>query len=468
MPADLEQMFERLAERADAASLPGLDDVRARARDGRYRTIISAAVAVLVVVAVMVPLLTRQAPSPPVIRPDVPPPIRFLPFEPDAKPVVPFDQPARIGLSFTGDTRSYVMWMGEDDSENVAVIDLATGRTVFPPVNVGKFGDTNGMQVARDGIVLLTEQGFPSMPDTIIVLDPGTGRELWRLPYSFNDTDRVLYDDTLVLTWIEQGRTEGIDLKTGAVRWTFSGPSVHGGTNPVQTRAELSRPVFGLPSTPDDRRVVVHTKAGRAKVLDVDTGRVLADREAPLSPGATSTEGMSELVVDGKLYAAGETEMHEIDLFGDAPPRVIHHIAEKGYRTLMPCADRLICLIGDEATAVDPVAAKVEWTHALPRATRGATTSGRHVLIPAEEGAVLLGPGGERLLPEQLRGPLMGGWVDGGNLVLWSQEGVSGLSLATGKLTKLGDVRLLGYPSWDSQTIVLVAAEGVFVHRMAG
>ncbi|WP_117210954.1 PQQ-binding-like beta-propeller repeat protein [Allorhizocola rhizosphaerae] len=462
MSAELDRLYERLAERADAVPLAGLGDIRARARHRRNRTIVTAAIAVVAVVAAIMPWLARSTP-PPVIQPDVPPPITFTPFDPDAKPVVAFDKPAELGIALASDTHAYVMWLDEDNSEHVAVIDLATRRPVFAPVNVGRFGDTNGMQVARDAIVLLAEQGFgetggPVRPDTIIALDPGTGRELWRLPYSYNDTDRVLFPDLLVLTWISDGRTEAIDLKTGAVRWTFDEPAVKGGTTAIRAPQESE-----VVSASDDRRVVVHTRSGRLKVLDVDSGRVLSERDGP----ATGPTGYG-FVLDGKLYAASEKEVREIDVFGTAPLRLIHTTA-KATRAITPCATRLICVVADDrVAAVDPVSAKVVWEHTVFEFRWSPVPYGPNLLVLGSQGPVILGPAGQALAEPKLQGTLAT-WIDGGNLLLWSADsGVSGLSLATGAVTKLGENALVaGLLAVAGNMVIMPTPEGIFVHRFA-
>jgi hypothetical protein len=301
MSADLEQAYAKLAEKADKAKIPSFSGVLDRARQRRRRTV-STTLSVLTVLAVSagVAFLPRQGPTPVTDYDNK----IFLTFDALAAPVIKYPGPARFGMTVSDEQRSYAMWMGEDDQEWVGAIDLTTGEVPWAPVSLGKFGDTNGIQASQGAILLLTEQGFDNPliqngQDTIVAVDPLTGRVMWTLPYSFNDTERVLYSNTLILSWNTTGKTEALDLRTGNPKWTVTDPLAPGGVNAMRDHREFESYAgwSGLP-VPKDPRVVLHFADGRIQIRDVGTGNVLSERSgARPEPG-----GWREIVIGDNLY----------------------------------------------------------------------------------------------------------------------------------------------------------------------
>ncbi|HEX6681227.1 MAG TPA: PQQ-binding-like beta-propeller repeat protein [Candidatus Limnocylindrales bacterium] len=168
---------------------------------------------------------------------------------------------------------AYVMWLDSRQVERVVAIDTATGRPLWEPTQLGRFGDTSGMMVSRDAILMMTEQRFVNDGD------PATGKVMWERDYGFNDTDRELYDDVLVITWQTEGRTEALDLKTGRPRWTVNERVIPGGTNALRTREEFRFTGFHTgPKPPADRRIALQLADGRIQVRDVDTGGLVSER----------------------------------------------------------------------------------------------------------------------------------------------------------------------------------------------
>ena len=62
------------------------------------------------------------------------------------------------GTAVSRPGRSYVMWLDDNRVERVVAIDTTTGRPLWEPTVLGRFGDTNGMMVSGGAILMLTEQ----------------------------------------------------------------------------------------------------------------------------------------------------------------------------------------------------------------------------------------------------------------------------------------------------------------------
>ena len=276
--------MKALGEVADAAAVPGVETIRARVRRRRVRALsvaLSAIVVLVLLAGTAVWLIPRIESA---VLPDVDPPASFVPFDPSAKPVVAFDSGFEFGYAISRPGRAYAMWLDTDRTQRVAAIDTTTGQALWPPTALGKYGDTNGMMVSRDAILMLTEQRFVEGSDLVgsdrlIAVDPATGKVMWERDYSFNDTHRELYDDVLVIAWAEDGRIEGLDLKTGNPKWTVNERVIDGGINAVRTHEDFRFTGFLVgPFPPKDRRVTMLLEDGRLQVRDVETGRLISER----------------------------------------------------------------------------------------------------------------------------------------------------------------------------------------------
>lgn len=476
MSTELDRFYAKLADRVDAVPPPELSAVRARAAQRRRRSfggLLAAAAAVVAALfgaqAVLAPAATPVRP----VLPALPATTEFVPFDGSVAPVIRYPSPARFGMTVTSGDRSYAMWMAEDGTEWVGAVDLAAGKPLWPALSLGKFGDTNGMEVSAGAILLLTEQGFDNPlikdgSDTIIAVDPATGKIMWTLPYSFNDTDRVLYDDTLVITWVQRGMTEALDLRTGKARWTVTDRVAQSGTNAMRTLAE-SHTVGGLTArVPADRRVVLHLADGRVQVRDVISGQVERELTAPvLSSGPDLLR--QETVVDGTLYQFAGDKAGALRLDGSAAATEVTLQATLAGSWPTPCAGGgVFCAVTDDTgdsaklTAVDAHSGATVWQRDLKARVQGVLSSPTGLLGVGEPSVVLAVDG---TLLAELDGRAM--WVESGNLLVVGQAGVTGRQLATGDDVALGQLSVTGYCSANATMLTCPTADGIGVYRYA-
>lgn len=476
MSTELDRLYARLADRIDAVPPPELSAVLARAARRRRRSfggLLAAVAAVVVAVfgaqAVLAP---ATAPVRPVL-PALPAVTEFVPFDGAAEPVIRFAGPVTFGMTTTVGDRAYAMWMAEDGTEWVGAVDLTTARPLWPARSLGKFGDTNGMEVSAGAILLLTEQGFDNPlikdgSDTIIAIDPATGQIMWTLPYSFNDTDRVLYDDTLVITWRQRGVTEALDLRTGRARWTAAERVLQSGTNAMRTMSELYAVGGFAGRTPADRRVVLHLATGRAQLRDVTTGRVEQEIVAPVVP-LDGDRLRQETVVDGVLYqfAGGRVKAQPFDGRPTMPDQAVEATLDGAWPS--PClVGPMFCAVtGDTGesgtlTVVDPGLGRTVWEREVESRVRG--------VFPAEVGVLVMGEPSVVVAPDgtpvvSLDGQAM--WIESGNLLVFGQEGVSGHQLSTGENVALGKPVVAGYCSANATMLTCPTKDGIGVYRYA-
>jgi len=436
---DLSRMYESLGKMADAAALPGVETIRARARQRGVRTVGAALSAVLVLAVLAGTAFWLIPRSQTAVPPDIAPPATFLPFDPSAKPVLTTESGFDFGYAISRPGRAYVMWLDDKRVERVVAIDTTTGKPLWEPTVLGRFGDTNGMMVSRDAILMMTEQRFvndgdPVGSDRLIAVDPSTGKVMWERDYSFNDTDRELYDDVLVITWEREGRTEAVDLKTGRPRWMVHERVIPGGTNAVRTHEEFRfTGVFDGPLPPRDRRIALQLEDGRVQVRDVDTGRLISERGG--AGVQVAPDGFARpTVVDEKIHVADQRGVIEIGLAGNSPARVIFKPAGRVDGPIVPCGRTLICLLerpkGSFATdlvLIDTKLGQQLWRKPVGNDVRTLSPSGSAVLVTGRGTAKVFDLAGEQLWAGE---ESLAGWVDSGNLLVFGKDGIAGHALA--------------------------------------
>ncbi len=474
MSTEPERFYARLADRVDAVPPPELSAVRARAAQRRRRSLGGLLAAAAAVVAALLGAQAVLAPAATPVRPVLPvlpTTTEFVPFDGSVAPVIAYPSPAGFGMTATLGDRAYAMWMAEDGVEWVGGIDLAAGKALWPALSLGKFGDTNGMEVSSGAILLLTEQGFDNPlikdgSDTIIAVDPATGKIMWTLPYSFNDTDRVLYDDTLVITWAQRGVTEALDLRTGRARWTVGERVVQAGTNAMRSMSEFYAVGGYTGRVPADRRVVLHLADGRVQVRDVASGRVERELTAPvLSSGGDLLR--HETVVDGTLYQFAAGKAGTLPLDGSAGATEVTLAANLDGTGTMPCvAGGLHCAVTDDTgdsarlTVLDPRSGAVVWQRELKAGMRSVLPSAAGLLAAGEQSLVFAVDGTPLA---SLDGRAM--WLESGNLLVIGAAGVSGRQLATGVDVPLGQPGVTGYCSWNATMLTCPTRDGIGVYR---
>ncbi|MDI1464717.1 PQQ-binding-like beta-propeller repeat protein [Catellatospora sp. KI3] len=470
MSIDLDRLYAKLADRADTLQPPTLDGIRHRARQrrrGNALTLVAACLAVLGTALGMRLLLAPSAQVEP-LRPVPPADSPFIPFDGAAPPVLRYDSPTRFALSATVGDRSFAMWMAEDATEWVGGVDLTTGRALWPPLSLGKFGDTNGMQVSAGAILLLTEQGFGNPlvkdgSDTVVAVDPDTGKIAWTLPYNFNDCEWALFDDVIVLGCQEKHTVQALDLRTGKARWTSEVGAVQGGINPVRKLAEYY-PVHGWSDGPTaGGKVVLHLTDGRVQVRDAATGTVAKELTMPVLPSDLRRQ---EFAVDGWLYQFVAGTFNRMPLDGSAAP--VGGTLAAGASQLHPCAvaGRFCNAVsqGTESavvTMVDAVAGQTVWRVEVPTQADDVIPSA-HGLLVSGQNTTVLGMDGSTL--SEIEGSAM--WMESGDLLVFDQRNVSGFHLATRESLKLAELSSPArFCSWSSTMLTCPTAEGIAVYR---
>ncbi|GIH06061.1 hypothetical protein Rhe02_41280 [Rhizocola hellebori] len=465
MSAELERAYAKLAEKADKEKIPSFYGVLARARQRRRRTVNTtlSAIAVLAVFA-GVAFLPRFEEGPMHGNGRV-----FVTFDAAAGQVITYPSPVQFAMTATDGQRSYVMWWGEDNREWVAAIDLATGQTPWAPISLGTFGDTNGMVASPGAILLLTEGSYDNLlihdnRDTIVAVDPLTGKVMWTLPYSFNDTDRVLYSDTLVISWNKTGKTEALDLRTGNPKWTVTDPLAPGGVNAMRDHREFESygGWSGLP-VPTDKRVVLHFVDGRVQIRDVGTGNVLSERSgATAEPG-----GWRETVIGDSLYWTDPRGVMRASLTGSQAPTRLNTPASSDERTRVePCGPELICVVtGKEIVAIDE-RGREAWRISTPTGVGTfASTSGIATLDNEGHSAAYDLKGSQFLPAEYRSGAAL--WLDADSLLIFQTTGITAYSLSRRVGIMLAPNRVTGYCSWNAMQLVCPTQTGISVWTYA-
>ncbi|MBV1856206.1 outer membrane protein assembly factor BamB family protein [Catellatospora tritici] len=472
MSTDLDRLYAKLAAQADALTPPALDQVRRRARQRRRGNVLTVVTACVAVIGVLAGLRLLLAPPPPVepLRPLPPAPATFTPFDASATPVLRYPSPVRFAMASTVDDRSYAMWMAEDGTEWVGGIDLKTSRALWPPLSLGKFGDTNGMVVSQSAILLLTEQGFDNPlvkdgSDTVIAVDPDTGRLAWTLPYSFNDCDWALFADTIVIGCQDRHTVEALDLRTGQTRWSSGIGAVQGGINPVRQLSEYYL-LHGLSASPTrSGQVVLHLTDGKVQIRDAATGTVVKELSMPVLGTDTRRQ---EFAVDGFLYQFARPAYSRVPLDGSASP--VEGTLGSGKSQVQPCgAAGRFCTVDNQSgeratvTMLDAVTGQTAWQVEIATQANDVIASPAGLLLVGQKTTVL-GLDGSTLA--EIDGQAM--WLESGNLLVFESEAMFGFQLATQETIKLADFpSATRFCSWNSTMLTCPTMIGIGVYRYA-
>lgn len=457
---------ERLAvQLTEMPSLPEAETVQENGRKRRRNTLvktIAAFFATATAAAVAVWLTPQPAP---------------LPSAPDV--VVPFASAPRFSIMAASGNHSYAMWMTGDEHEWIAAIDMTSRQPAWEPVDLGIFGDSNGMEVTANALIMLTEQGAAFKSDTIVAIDPQTGKTMWTLPYSFNDTTRATFDSTLVINFSESGQTDALDLRTGKPRWSLKEPLTLRGVTAMRARGEFSSFTgFGGTGPAKGQQVVLLLADGRAQVRDVASGTVLSERQT----GITQTDG-NLVAFDDTLYSVAENGITIVALTGQAPVRHLPITLGRTGGEAIPCGKDLLCVPTETGLiAVNLQSGQEAFRATGPQGGGYLSVSDSGILLSSMEGTVLLSPTGQPILPGKLDGR-MAMWLDHDHLLTFKitrvdlgelspgvvvpevvpKIQIAKVSVADDRETPLPMEPSMPYCSWDAKTLACPTAEGIAV-----
>ncbi|GIG60012.1 hypothetical protein Lfu02_43840 [Longispora fulva] len=350
----------------------------------------------------------------------------------------------------TVDGRTMFVWPDKSGELRLTVVDLATGTAARPTSSLGRYSFVSGMWTVAGVLVLTVRGGSDARSSEMLVVDPATGTTLWHRAIQPTAERSEFFLAGLVVNSVATQRTELLDWRTGATRWSVP-------TTGLQNVLSV-RSVAGLGVSTDHRLLLV----GQDHVL-----RVYDVRDGSLLLTGPTVDG-SVQAYDGKAYVLGlgpdgvSGRLSVFDL--DDPGRGLRllYTARTEVTSVANCAPGLVCAL--EQAVVEPSGAAVDsavvavdlngggerWRYRLTIPFGVLGMAGDRVLAPG----VVLDPGGRKLVgPPAEHLSLTGPTVDGG-LLAYSVPAsgpatrsvdldVYGVLLADGKVTTLGTVTVL-------------------------
>ncbi|NMO52554.1 PQQ-binding-like beta-propeller repeat protein [Actinoplanes sp. TBRC 11911] len=359
MPTNLDQLFERLGQQADAIPLATAEQARDHGRRRtRRQAMISAALAVCLVAVGVGATLYRprhgpgQTAGPASTRPlpEVGSPFRF-------------GAEARQALSTIAGPRAFTGWQTGDGTIRVTAADLHTGKPAWATRTVGRFDDLARVYALPQALLVSVVPDRDAIPlndynpdTTTYVYDPATGKLRWKYASGASD-DEVFHDRVLVQTSAKTGATTAYDWVTGAVRWTLPG----GSDRTVSTLGMGTADNSMQASFTDDRLIRV-LKSGQVQVRNITTGAPLLTAKIP-APGPASVF----VAYDGQLFDAGRTgdattpfRVEGTKLTGDGgdpSSGLLVLPAGREVQSMWQCGSGRLCLLDTDGSASSSVVA---------------------------------------------------------------------------------------------------------------
>jgi hypothetical protein len=349
-------------------------------------------------------------------------------------------------------------------------------------------GGWKSMVALPVGIALFSETNSDTSSRRVVVLGADGGSVLW--DRSIGSQDLVLFaGDTAVVADRAGRKLVGLRLSDGKQRWSLDDPKL---TYPadttvlaVTTPADLDGPatVFGRPYQPDltdDRRIVQVAADKSARVIDADTGKVLATRQNVAEPDDAMIAHNGRLIVlqpDDKQIVA-----HDLGKFGSTQPRVLYTVQTPNsqMKYVAPCGDDRVCFdeeVGYDGKTATVVALDVAdggqvWDYPLPNVDT-IVPVGESVLVTTTNSEMtLLDPAGKKVWTHTGEAARL----DGGNILEFSKP----LSRSPGETALYGrhigdDAVPLGSLadtrsdtcSWDKSTLACVADKDFVLQTFA-
>ncbi|RSM46544.1 hypothetical protein DMB66_49485 [Actinoplanes sp. ATCC 53533] len=255
-----------------------------------------------------------------------------------------------------------------------------------------------------------------------MLLDPGDGKKLWERTMDANDS--VLFaGDKVVLVDRREGRLVGLDVRTGKGRWDEKNPKTESGQTTTHVVAVTTEEDFAGPATiggdafaepfDDDQRIVQIGADESARVIDADTGKVVA------GPRQSVADTNDKIIAhNGRLIVAESADARRLFAYDldKLEPRVLYTpAANTQLDHLTPCGADRICLV--ETTGY---AAKSAQVVAIDAAKGGVVW--RRAVADVDD----LVPVGQAVLASQNTSPVQVSLLDAKGRVSWTRAGVAG------------------------------------------
>jgi hypothetical protein len=397
------------------------------------------------------------------------------------------ERPAQMFTAILGD-RAYLAYLRDDDRLEVVAADAETGKEVWRRQSAATADQWDRLVALPDGVALVADAAGTSTPRELEVLDAKAGARRWHRAV-YGDDDFFVSGDVAVLNDRTGKRLVGLDLRTGAEKWTRADPTDEYGTSrtavyPVNSEAGLAGPGT-LTGAPRDRRGdkthrLVQVSADRSvRLIDMADGSEVRRRTNVARPDD------SVAAYDDRLYvAADDGRLLSYDLESLAEPTVLYTAPDdrRQVRGLVPCGEHRACLL--EATAGEQDSTEVV-AAAEGKGTQRWSAPGTDLLVPLgdrvlarrtypEPAVTLFGPDGERVLDGRDGVAVR---LDAGNLLVFAaplsssedDRSVAGVGAESGRVVELGQLKDVRGEScsWNTTVIACGAEKDFVLYRFA-
>jgi len=483
MPADLDELFAALGSYTDRVPVGPPEQARRRGQRRTRRRLAASALAVMLVIGSAAVVATRFQ------QPDLPPtpatttpsaaPVRFTPLQPLGAGV---DMTlGGYGMAAVVGDRAYVGARTVDGRLQVNAIDLTTGNPLWSTVDLGEFGDWNGLLAGPQAVVAIGEHDDGTSPDHVLmVLDPDTGAKRWET--GFDDLDILWYDIGAVLP--TRTSVRALDWRTGAELWRIPVPdtkpqpaflqnlsTADATTTPAMLRVGLD---------PSDHRFFMIEPSGRLHRYDAATG--LEQEVVPdAGPAVATREGLlnNYRLVDNQLFSTNDdrTEAYRYDLRNPAGLVPIYTATGRDRITsVTACGPERACVItgsseSDTLNLVDLSSGRTLWQVEIDYA-QNAVAAGDWIIT--DRGNLVEATTGRRV---DQPSTVFGGWVTPGGALIFTADAeeparrphtVFGVSTLDGSSMSLGQIGpIAGFCAWSTTVLVCPTAQGFRAWRFA-
>jgi outer membrane protein assembly factor BamB len=486
MPADLDEYFDAFGAYTDSAPVRSPDRARRRGQQRTRRQLAATGLAVVLVIGSVVIGATRfQRHDPPTTPATPAPPVRFMPLQPLGAGVdMDLGQGGGYGMTAVVGDRAFVGARTASSRLQINAIDLKTGDPLWSTVDLGSFGDWNGLLAGPEAVVAIGEHDDGTSPDHVLmVLDPETGAKRWET--GFDDLDLEWYDIGAVLP--SRTSVRALDWRTGAELWQIPVPDTYpqpAFQQNVSTADAATAPAMLRGLDPTDHRFFMIEPSGLLHRYDAATG--LEQEVVPnVGPPAATRTGLlnNYFLFDDQLFSLNDdqTQAYRYDLRNPAGLVPIYTAADQSrIRSVTACGPDRACVVtrhmGDQPNTlnlVDLASGRTLWQAEVEYVEYGLAAGDA---IITDRGNLFDATSGRRF---DQPSTVFGGWVTpGGVLTFTASTGdqasiaepntVFGISTMDGSAVSLGQIGpLAGYCGWSTTVLVCPTAEGFRAWRFA-